>query len=93
MSPANWFFVVDVVTVCVGVERIENPEHERHRRTRSRPSRGVSHTYFMPVVAISSKMLIGTDDAIMYYYNSHTIDNTNPDGFLPADLKRLARFN
>jgi len=39
------------------------------------------------------KMLIGTDDAIMYYYNSHTIDNNNPDGFLPADLKRLARFN
>jgi len=39
------------------------------------------------------KMLIGTDDANMYYYNSHTIDEANPDGLLSADLKRLARFN
>ena len=39
------------------------------------------------------KMLIGTDDANMYYYNTHTIDNDNPDGLLPADLKRLARFD
>ncbi len=38
------------------------------------------------------KMLIGTDDANMYYYNLHTIDKANPNGFLPADLKRLARF-
>jgi len=38
------------------------------------------------------KMLIGTDDAIMYYYNVHTIDKNNPNGLLPADLKRLARF-
>lgn len=39
------------------------------------------------------KMLIGTDDANMYYYNSHKIDKTNPNGLLPADLKRLARFD
>jgi hypothetical protein len=39
------------------------------------------------------KMLIGTDDARMYYYNSHIIDKVNPNGLLPADLKRLARFN
>lgn len=39
------------------------------------------------------KMLIGTDDANMYYYNSHSIDEMNPGGFLPADLKRLARFD
>jgi len=39
------------------------------------------------------KMLIGTDDANMYYYNVHSIDKTNPNGFLPADLKRLARFD
>jgi len=39
------------------------------------------------------KMLIGTDDAIMYYYNSHAIDLSNPNGLLPADLKRMARFN
>jgi hypothetical protein len=38
------------------------------------------------------KMLIGTDDANMYYYNQHLIDKKNPNGFLPADLKRLARF-
>jgi hypothetical protein len=39
------------------------------------------------------KMLIGTDDAVMYYYNVHRIDKLNPNGFLPADLKRLARFD
>jgi len=37
------------------------------------------------------KMLIGTDDANMYYYNQHMIDKSNPNGFLPADLKRLAK--
>jgi hypothetical protein len=38
------------------------------------------------------KMLIGTDDADMYYYDLHTIDKANPNGFLPADFKRLAKF-
>jgi hypothetical protein len=38
------------------------------------------------------KMLIGTDDANMYYYNMHKIDKDDPNGFLPSDLKRLARF-
>ena len=38
------------------------------------------------------KMLIGTDDSDMYYYNQHRIDKANPNGLLPADLKRLARF-
>lgn len=38
------------------------------------------------------KMLIGTDDSDMYYYNQHTIDKGNPNGLLPADLKRLAKF-
>jgi len=38
------------------------------------------------------KMLIGTDDSNMYYYNQHRIDRNNPDGLLPSDLKRLARF-
>lgn len=37
------------------------------------------------------KMLIGVDDANMYYYNQHTIDKSNPNGLLPADLKRLAK--
>ncbi|MEI6047730.1 MAG: hypothetical protein WCS03_02440 [Bacteroidota bacterium] len=37
------------------------------------------------------KMLIGTDDANMYYYNQHLIDKANPNGLLPADLKRLAK--
>jgi hypothetical protein len=39
------------------------------------------------------KMLIGTDDANLYYYNMHEIDKSNPNGFLPSDLKRLARFD
>jgi hypothetical protein len=39
------------------------------------------------------KMLIGTDDANMYYYNLHSIDKKDPSGFLPSDLKRLARFD
>jgi hypothetical protein len=38
------------------------------------------------------KMLIGTDDSNMYYYNQHIINKTNPNGLLPADLKRLSRF-
>ena len=37
------------------------------------------------------KMLIGTDDANMYYYNQHVINKTNPNGLLAADLKRLSR--
>jgi hypothetical protein len=37
------------------------------------------------------KMLIGTDDANMYYYNQHLIDKDNPNGLLPADLKRLSK--
>lgn len=38
------------------------------------------------------KMLIGTDDDEMYYYGQHLIDKMNPNGLLPSDLKRLARF-
>lgn len=38
------------------------------------------------------KMLIGTDDAIMYYYDSHIVDSKNANGLLISDLKRLARF-
>jgi hypothetical protein len=38
------------------------------------------------------KMLIGSDDAEMYYYNYHLIDVKNPNGLLESDLKRLARF-
>jgi len=38
------------------------------------------------------KMLIGTDDSDMYYYNQHKIDKANPNGLLQADLKRLAKF-
>jgi hypothetical protein len=37
------------------------------------------------------KMLIGTDDSNMYYYNQHMIDKANPNGLLPADLKRLSK--
>lgn len=38
------------------------------------------------------KMLIGTDDSEMYYYDQHRIDRKNPRGLLPSDLKRLSRF-
>jgi hypothetical protein len=38
------------------------------------------------------KMLIGADDANMYYFNQHLIDEKNPNGLLESDLKRLARF-
>lgn len=38
------------------------------------------------------KMLIGTEDSDMYYYDQHMIDRYNPAGLLPSDLKRLSRF-
>lgn len=38
------------------------------------------------------KMLVGTDDAVMYYYDSHLVDSRNANGLLISDLKRLARF-
>jgi len=37
------------------------------------------------------KMLIGVDDANMYYYHQHKIDKINPNGLLPADLRRLRK--
>jgi hypothetical protein len=43
------------------------------------------------VSGICFKMLIGADDANMYYYNQHMIDKYSPNGFLPADLNRLSR--
>lgn len=38
------------------------------------------------------KMLIGTDDAVMYYYDTHMVDEKNPNGLLVSDIKRIARF-
>ena len=38
------------------------------------------------------KMLIGTDDAIMYYHDTHMVDSKNANGMLITDLKRIARF-
>jgi hypothetical protein len=38
------------------------------------------------------KTLIGTDDAVMYYYDSHMVDSRNASGLLISDFKRLARF-
>ncbi|MCE5346372.1 MAG: hypothetical protein LLG13_08815 [Bacteroidales bacterium] len=37
------------------------------------------------------KMLIGCDDSDMYYYHHHLIEKDNPNGLLPADLRRLAK--
>jgi hypothetical protein len=36
-------------------------------------------------------MLLGIADGEMYYYNLHLVDNENPNGLLPADLKRLEK--
>lgn len=41
---------------------------------------------------ICIKIMIGTDDAVMYYYDSHIINSRNADGLLISDLKRIARF-
>ena len=38
------------------------------------------------------KMLIGTDDAIMYYYDTHLVSSKFANGMLISDLKRIARF-
>lgn len=38
------------------------------------------------------KILIGTDDANMYYFGQHRISNNNPNAFLESDLRRLARY-
>ena len=37
------------------------------------------------------KMLIGTDDSELYYYDQHKIEPDNPNGLLPSDLKRLEK--
>lgn len=47
---------------------------------------GVKHT------GTCMKMLIGTDDAVMYYYDSHLVDAKNANGLLISDLRRIARF-
>jgi hypothetical protein len=41
---------------------------------------------------ICIKIMIGADDAVMYYYDSHIINSRNADGLLISDLKRIARF-
>lgn len=38
------------------------------------------------------KMLIGADDADMYYYNQHMFNDRNANGMLESDWRRLARF-
>lgn len=37
------------------------------------------------------KMLIGTDDSDMYYYHQHKLSDSDPNGFLADDLKRLLK--
>jgi hypothetical protein len=37
------------------------------------------------------KMLIGTDDSELYYYNQHKIEPDNPNALLPSDLKKLEK--
>lgn len=43
------------------------------------------------ITGLCFKMLIGTDDSELYYYNQHKIDKSNPNGLLPADLKRIGK--
>lgn len=43
------------------------------------------------VSGLCFKMLIGTDDSELYYYNQHKIDKGSPNGLLPADLKRIGK--
>lgn len=38
------------------------------------------------------KMLLGTDDARMYFYGEHRISDRNSNGLLVNDLKRIGRF-
>lgn len=38
------------------------------------------------------KVLIGCDDARIYYFNYHTINRRNPDGFLKSDFRRIGRY-
>ncbi|HDZ40430.1 MAG TPA: hypothetical protein ENH59_01955 [Bacteroidetes bacterium] len=38
------------------------------------------------------KMLLGTDDARMYFYGEHRISDRKPNGLLISDLKRIGRF-
>ena len=38
------------------------------------------------------KVLIGCDDARVYYFNYHTINRRNPDGFLKSDFRRIGRY-
>ncbi len=37
------------------------------------------------------KVLIGASDAKLYYFNWHMVSDKNPDGFLEADFKKLAK--
>jgi hypothetical protein len=38
-------------------------------------------------------MLLGLDDSELYYYSLHLVDNANPNGLLPEDLKQLEKKN
>ena len=37
------------------------------------------------------KMLIGVDDADMYYYHEHKLSKVNSNNLLPSDLKRMSK--
>jgi hypothetical protein len=73
---------IEIVTEDEIVKAIENKAHSVLILHKVGPGADKTSGYCF-------KMLIGTDDSDMYYYNQHTIDKNNPDGLLPADLKRL----
>jgi hypothetical protein len=85
----------EIKSLFSGDFRIVNDTEIRDAIAERRPNTLILHKVGPPEEtrgAYVFKMLIGTDDARIYYYNNHKIDQRNPNGFLPADLRRIGRF-
>jgi hypothetical protein len=78
-----------------GIFRIVTEDEIKAAISERRPNTLILHKVGPPDEtrgAYVFKMLIGTDDGKMYYFNNHKIDQRNSNGFLPADLRRIGRF-
>ena len=75
---------VEIVTTDVLMSSIENkkPNSIILHKVGPRGDRNSGYCFVM---------LLGIDDGEMYYYNLHLVDRANPNGLLPADLKRLEK--
>lgn len=85
----------EIATIYSGPFQLVSKEEIMKAVKEGRPNTLILHKVGPPdeiAGAYVFKMLIGTDDSRMYYFNTHKVDQRNPNGFLPADLKRLARF-